>query len=420
MGFLDDFRKKIPSPKKGTTKMPETTEESKNKRNLKFLLLGIGGFIFFILVFSMFSPDTTTNKEIEQPERRRVGIQSQFEETELDYEEWIMDAAGKIKDATEKGKDNGKAIKKLQEGQDELTKEFYKLQKNMEENFKIIQSELSRPISPSPSQSTPQNYRPRETQLPQEPSGYGIEKEKGIIILEKGSSKNDADSTAEFTAFDYAAIISPSGSIARAVLLTGVYATEGNAYPVLLEITSPLYETKRKINDIVLYSFVIGEALGDISSSRVYVRLQSIALYLKDGQVKTLPIKGFATDASDGTYGIAGDVMQRDGAFLGLSLLASFVGGVGDAVAAAGRLTTTVPTSGGMYQVSQIDSTKIWEVAAASGISQAASQLSERYMKKAAEIRPVVCIEPGVIIDIILINDLKEVPFQSQQTGGNS
>jgi len=419
MGFFDDFKRRFGTPQKGATKMPETTEESKNKRNLKFLLLGIAVFIFLVLVFSVFSPNTTTNKEIEQPERRKVGIQSQFEETELDYEEWIMDAAGKIKTVTDQSEKNEKEIKKVKEGQEAFQKEIAQMRKTMEENFKLIQGELSKPITPTPTQSTP-GYQPRGTQLPQENSGYGIEKEKGIIIFEKGSSKNDADSTTEFTAFDYASIISPSGSIARAVLLTGVYATEGNSYPVLLEIVGPLYETKREINDIVLYSFVIGEALGDISSARVYVRLQSIALYLKDGQVKTLPVKGFATDARDGTYGVQGKVMQRDGSFLGLSLLASFIGGVGDAVAAAGRLTTTVPTSGGMYQVSQIDSTKIWEVAAASGISQAASQLSERYMKKAEEIRPVVCIEPGVIIDVILINDLKEVPFQAQQTGGKS
>jgi len=418
MSFLDDFKKKFSSSKKGATQIPETTEESKNKRNLKFILLGVGAFVFLIFVFSMFSPDTTTQAREQQPATaRREGIQSQFEETELDYEEWIMDAAGKIKNVTDQAETNAKEIRNVKEGQEGLKKEMEQMRKTMEDNFKLIQGELSKPILPTPTQSTP-GYHPRGTQSTQEPNGFDMKEEKKIIIFEKGSSRNEADSSTEFTAFDYAKIISPSGSVARAILLTGIYATEGNSYPVLLEVTSPLYETKREINDIVLYSFIIGEALGDISSSRVYIRLQSIALYLKDGTVKTLPIKGWATDARDGSYGVQGDVMQRDGSFLGLSLLASFIGGVGDAVAAAGRLTTTVPTSGGMYQVSQIDSTKIWEVAAASGISQAASQLSERYMQKAEKIRPVVCVYPGITIDVILINDLKDVPFQVQQTGG--
>ncbi len=418
MGFLDNFKKKLSSPKKGATQIPETTEESKNKRNLKFILLGVGAFIFLIFVFSMFSPDTTTQAGKQQTTPiRREGIQSQFEETELDYEEWIMDAAGKIKNVTDQAEKNAKAIKDVKEGQENFQKEIAQMRKTMEENFKLIQGELSRPISPTPTQSTSE-YQLRGTQSAQESTGDGMKEEKKIIIFEKGSSRNESDSSTEFTAFDYTEIISPSGSVARATLLTGVYATEGNAYPVLLEVTSPLYETKREINNIVLYSFIVGEALGDISSSRVYIRLQSIALYLKDKTVKTLPVKGWATDARDGSYGVQGDVMQRDGSFLGLSLLASFIGGVGDAVAAAGRLTTTVPTSGGMYQVSQIDSTKIWEVAAASGISQAAGQLSERYMQKAEEIRPVVCVSPGIIVDVILINDLKNVPIQAQQTGG--
>jgi len=409
MGF--NLKDKFSDLRKGKTNIPETTEDRKKKTNLKGILVVVGIFIFFVIIFSLgehSSGKTETTQD-------KSGIQSPFEEAEVTYQEWMLESASKIKDAAEHAKENESSIKEIEKGQKEFRKEMQAMKKNMEENFKIIQEELSKPLTPSPNRTMPPNYNQEGTQKTQEPVGYPSEKKNGIRIFDKGSSEAEIDTAQEFTAFDYAQLISPSGSIARATLLTGVFATEGNSYPVLLEITSPLYETKREINDIVLYSFVIGDAVGDLSSSRVYLRLQSIALYLKDETVKTLPIKGWATDVRDGTYGVQGDVMQRDGAFLGLSLLASFIGGVGDAVSAAGRLTTTVPTGGGMYQTTQIDSTKIWEVAAASGISEAAGRLSDKYMDKAEQIKPVVCIEPGLVVDLLLINDLKDISIQTQQ-----
>lgn len=405
-----NWKDRFSSLRKGKTDIPETTEEKEKKRNLKGALLVAGIFIFFLIIFSL----GDSGSERKEKPQEKEGIQSPFEEAEVTYQEWMLESASKIKDAAEHADNNEVEIKELRKGQEELIKEFRTMQKNMEDNFKIIQEELSKPLSPSLNQPRPRNYNQEGNQNTGSHSIPPKGEDKGIRIFEKSSSKAGKDSTAEFTEFDYSQLISPSGSIARAALLTGVFATEGNSYPVLLEITSPLYETKREINDIVLHSFVVGDAVGDLSSSRVYLRLQSIALYLEDGTVKTLPIKGWATDARDGIYGVQGDVMQRDGAFLGLSLIAAFIGGVGDAVSAAGRLTTTVPTGGGMYQTTQIDSTKIWEVAAASGISEAAGQLSERYMDKADQIKPVVCIDPGIIVDLLLINDLKNVSVQIQ------
>jgi len=400
-----NWREKWEGMRKGKRDIPETTEEKKNKRNLKGVLVGIGIFLFFLLIFSLGDSGSGKKEKVETKE----GIQSPFEEAEVTYQEWMLESASKLKDVTEHAETNEEEIKELRKGQEEMKKDFLTLQKNMEENFKIIQKELSKPLSPSP-----HNYNQEEMQNTGTPPIFPEDKTKGIRVFEKSSSDAGKDTTTGFEEFDYSQLISPSGSIARATLLTGVFATEGNSYPVLLEITSPLYETKRKTNDIVLHSFVVGDAVGDLSSSRVYLRLQSIALYLEDGTVKTLPVKGWATDARDGIYGVKGDVMQRDGAFLGLSLIAAFIGGVGDAVSAAGRLTTTVPTGGGMYQTTQIDSTKIWEVAAASGIAEAAGQLSKRYMDKADQIKPVVCIAPGIVVDLLLINDLKNVSVQIQ------
>jgi hypothetical protein len=293
-----------------------------------------------------------------------------------------------------------------------------------------IQENLDQPLPASPSGVSDYRYNVPSSEdfdniqqpLQTEPSGLQREQQRGSIKILKNQSKTDTkEDTIAFAPFDLEEIISPAGSGARGVLITGVYATQGNAYPVLIEVVGPFYETMRRTNDKLQNAFIIGEAVGDISSSRVYVRLQKISVYLEgEDRPRTFPVYGWVTDTDGGEYGVKGRVTRRDGSFLALAIISSFLGGVGEALQAAGTITTDITGGGGVYQTQQIDTTKIWEVAAASGLSRSAEQLSQRFMDRADELQPVVHVQPGIIIDVFLLQDLKKIPISIQEKGGSS
>ena len=115
----------------------------------------------------------------------------------------------------------------------------------------------------------------------------------------------------------------PAGSYAEAVVLAGADASagvqsQGDPRPVLLRLTSPAFGAS--VDGVASSSDIegctlTGAAIGDLSSEKVYVRLQTLACAgeAPESVIET-PVAGFV--AGGGQAGVRGPVVSREGALV--------------------------------------------------------------------------------------------------------
>jgi len=379
--FLEDKRNEIVS-----------TEEAKKKLITKGVIALI--VIFFIIFLSMSliqpkHPKTTG-------EARKEGIESPFKETEISQQQWILQAGGRLDGLEKTTSELQEQINKLADENKKLSEEIKTLKKDIKKQLIQIEKAVNSPIPSLPHTNTGSGTGETDKDI------YIPKSKREDIKIIKPEVKHDSNDSLPITLTTEKTLI-PAGSIARGVLLTGVYATKGNEYPVLIEILTPFYETNLNIYPKVIHSFTVAKATGDVSSGRVYIRLEKIALELED-TIITLPARGWITGI-DGSYGIQGKVERHEGKFVALALASSFSEGVSEGIRESGIERTTTPY-GGIQET--VEKEEIAKVATATGASKTAGTLSGYFLKRANEIQPVVYVPPGQIVDIILYSDLKE------------
>ena len=126
----------------------------------------------------------------------------------------------------------------------------------------------------------------------------------------------------------------PTGAYAEAVVLAGVDASagvssQGDPRPVLLRLTgkarSAAAEGKAMEADVAGCTLT-GAAYGDLSSEKVYVRLQTMTCAgTEAGTVIETEVSGFV--AGGGKAGVRGPVVSREGALVEKAFLAGLVSG---------------------------------------------------------------------------------------------
>ena len=136
--------------------------------------------------------------------------------------------------------------------------------------------------------------------------------------------------------------------------------------------------------------FIGGSAIGSLSDSRAKAIAEAISCIGPDGQITDIPVQGYVQDA-DGTNGIAGNLVNKQGPIVMRSALAGLASGLGQAISpyqVAGLSTS----AGGV----QFPSTEmVARTAAGAGISNASSQIASFYLSYAREALPGVEVTAG-------------------------
>ncbi|MEH6772838.1 MAG: TraB/VirB10 family protein [Cereibacter changlensis] len=198
----------------------------------------------------------------------------------------------------------------------------------------------------------------------------------------------------------------PAGSYAPATIISGVDASTGvvsrdNPVPVLARINGPAVTASmgnapgRKIN--ITGCTVLGSAMGDLSSERVYVRLTTMTCVGKNNQVIETEVAGLV--AGSGKAGVRGMVVSREGNLVRNAGVAGALGGFADALANAATLSTAndgADTIGGVMG------------AAGAGMvggagSNAAQTLADYYIKRAEQYQPVVSLYAGTEVEVVFM-----------------
>lgn len=193
----------------------------------------------------------------------------------------------------------------------------------------------------------------------------------------------------------------PAGTFFSGVLLSGLDAPTGgqaqqNPQPVLIQITGNAF-LPNKLRAEVRGCFLTAYAHGDLSSSRALIRGDRIACTLDDGGAIDVPIKTFVV-GPDGKVGVAGTTVSKAGKLLANAAISGLLSGL----AAVAQSYATVNSVSPLGSVQTIDTNKIPQYAAASGIQSAADKLAAYYMKMSDATLPVIEIPTGVAVDVVL------------------
>jgi conjugal transfer pilus assembly protein TraB len=144
---------------------------------------------------------------------------------------------------------------------------------------------------------------------------------------------------------------------------------------------------------VKLKNALIGaSAYGDISSERVYMRLENLTKVNPDGQAIETEVTGYVS-GEDGKYGMRGVVVDRSAKILKPALGSGILSGIAQTMQAActrpSRETVNAYTIGNDLAANS-----------AAGTADAFSMLASYYIRRAEQVQPVLQVDAGRIVDV--------------------
>lgn len=201
----------------------------------------------------------------------------------------------------------------------------------------------------------------------------------------------------------------PAGSYAEAVVLAGADASagvqsQGDPRPVLLRLTGPAYgaavDGEASTTDLEGCT-VTGAAYADLSSEKVYVRLQTMTCAGgAPGSVIETPVAGFV--AGGGRAGVRGPVVSREGALVERAFLAGVFSGFGRSAGQAFG-PQAVLAGGGAAAIANTDIESIGRAGLGAGAATAGDAVSDYLIERAEQYQPVVQLAAGTSVTVVFL-----------------
>ena len=210
----------------------------------------------------------------------------------------------------------------------------------------------------------------------------------------------------------------PSGANFEAMLMNGMDASTAiganrNPTPALLRVkTDAILPNMFSFN--VRECFVMVGGFGNLSSERVEMRTETMSCIAEDGEVYEGKIEGYLV-GEDGKAGARGRVVSKQGALLAKSFMAGFVGGVGSAFAPQPVQSLNLGATNGSTPVYQYPSSdQVIGNGISTGLNKSSQALANFYIKLAEQMFPIVELDAGRKMTIIL---LKGVDLKMEKKG---
>jgi len=369
-------------------------------------LLFMAGGAFF-----MFSGDTN-NKKISTPKTTDPKL---FDDTTSAQTGWLASVSPKVDSSVE----NSAATQKLVESQtlriDTLTKKLEEIEakKNMPQNSEDKAKDIGKALNFKPGQTpdtggesqNPQQSISRPPVVQQRDIQNSLAFEKVEMPKEKIAEKESAR------------LFIPTGAFTKAVILQGINAptmtkAKTSPLPVLLRLTDLSVIPNRKTFDLK-ECFVLGEGYGELASERVHIRTVTLSCVTKSGKNIDMPLKGYVV-GGDGVTGVAGKVVSKQGAMLARTIIAGFFQGVGSAFGQTGQTLLSSPL--GTTTAQPTDTGTIARSGAYQGASKAAEKLADFYMKMADSIEPVIEVQGGKHVEVVVSQGAVIEPIQPKKS----
>ncbi len=201
----------------------------------------------------------------------------------------------------------------------------------------------------------------------------------------------------------------PAGSVVKAVLVSGADCSVAVQKPTgpNMVLLRPLDNGKlpRKVRVPLKGSVIIGNAIGDLSSERVYVRAERMTLVESDGSFVETEISAYIS-GEDGREGLRGVVVDRSGQIITRAAFAAFLQGVGQTLEATLN-NQTIEKLAGTNRNKTILDIDLYRNSALQGGSTALNKMAEYYIKRAEQLQPAIQIAAGRVVDVIFTKTVK-------------
>ena len=202
----------------------------------------------------------------------------------------------------------------------------------------------------------------------------------------------------------------PPNSIATARVIVGVDAntnTRGQAdpLPVVLRITGAarsVYANGKLLRTDIIGCMVNGAAQADLSSEKVYVKLQRMTCPQPGGRVAVSEVKGFI--AFGGKTGVRGRVVSRTGNLVGQAMIAGVLGGFGRGFSANSQAALTAPTVNIGGQRSSLSPSQLAAGGLGEGVASSADMVSKYLIERAEQYQPVVEMPTGLDVEVVFLD----------------
>lgn len=239
------------------------------------------------------------------------------------------------------------------------------------------------------------------------PSGRGSE--VSLVSFGEGASGTGSPVPKGNTVYTDSANYLPPNSIAVAKVIVGVDAAAGvqsqtDPLPVVLRITGParsVYDNGRLLTTNIAGCLVNGAARGDLSSEKVYVKLQRMTCPQPNGRYAVSDVKGFI--AFGGKTGVRGRVVSREGSLIGQAFLAGLAGGFGRGFSANTNSIlqgTNVNVNG---QRQKLGAGEILQGGLGEGVATSADTVSKYLIERAEQYQPVIEMPTGIDVEIVFL-----------------
>jgi conjugal transfer pilus assembly protein TraB len=253
----------------------------------------------------------------------------------------------------------------------------------------------------------------RESEILSEKEKKPAQFKTTILTAKKPGSNEDSTSKRVFKNYK---TYTPAGTFFPALLLGGIDAATGgqaqeNPQPIFMEIDNVAsLPGNRKFN--MKTCRLIAHAYGDLSSERVFGRLETMSCIDHAGNVYERTVKGHIY-GEDGKVGMRGRLKSKESDLLMKSLIAGVASGIGVAFQ---KQATNYSTSA-LGTVATFDPDKIGMAGLGEGVNNALDRLSQYYIDLAEKLFPILEVDAGRLIDVMLakgIDWLEEEDYDNQ------
>ncbi|NGX47094.1 MAG: hypothetical protein K1000chlam3_00463 [Chlamydiae bacterium] len=194
----------------------------------------------------------------------------------------------------------------------------------------------------------------------------------------------------------------PAGTTARAILLSSVDAPCGvhsstDPQPVKLRILDNA-KLPKGVQAKLKGTILIGSAYGNLSSERIYIRVERMTQVKKNGDFVETDVTGFVS-GEDGKYGMRGVVVDRSDKLIASAAIAGFLDGINQYLQATINAQTLAKSTQGLPSRDVIN-LEVLKSSSLNGVSTGLDKLSDYYIQRAEQLQPVIQIAAGRVIDI--------------------
>ena len=202
----------------------------------------------------------------------------------------------------------------------------------------------------------------------------------------------------------------PPNSFASAKVIVGVDASAGvqsqtDPLPVVLRITGParsVLQNGRLLTTKIQGCLINGAARGELSSEKVYVKLQKMTCPQPGGRYAVSEVKGFL--AYGGKTGVRGRVVSREGSLATQAFFAGLVSGAGNALNSAFNApVASISTSGGGDVNRTPNFGNVGLRALGGGAQETGKDVSKYLIERAEQYQPVIEMPTGIDVEIVFL-----------------